>query len=114
MRFEDTVIVITGVGREEQVGDAVAHAFAAEGGSLALLDLNAQALSARAAALRAAGARVSTYPCDLTDVTQVSTVAARVRGEYDRVDAFVHVAGGFAASGPIGDSDPAVFAKQIA
>ncbi len=114
MRFENTVIVITGVGREEQVGDAVAHAFAAEGGSLALLDLNAQALSARATALRTAGARVSTYPCDLTDVTQVTTIAAQVRAEYDRVDALVHVAGGFAVSGPIGDSDPAVFAKQIA
>jgi NAD(P)-dependent dehydrogenase (short-subunit alcohol dehydrogenase family) len=114
MRFTNTVIVITGVGREEQVGDAVAHAFAAEGGSLALLDLNAQALSSRATALRAAGARVSTYPCDLTDVTQVTTIAAQVRAEYDRVDALVHVAGGFAVSGPIGDSDPAVFAKQIA
>jgi NAD(P)-dependent dehydrogenase (short-subunit alcohol dehydrogenase family) len=114
MRFADTVIVITGVGREEQVGDAVAHAFAAEGGSLALIDLNAQALSARATALRASGARVSTYPCDLTDVAQVSTVAAQVRNEFQRVDAFVHVAGGFAVSGPIGDSDPAIFAKQIA
>lgn len=114
MRFADNVIVITGVGREEQVGDAVAHAFAAEGASLALLDLNAQALSARATALRAGGTRVSTYSCDLTDVTQVSTVAAQVRNEFQRVDAFVHVAGGFAASGPVGDSDPAVFAKQIA
>lgn len=114
MRFADNVIVITGVGREEQVGDAVAHSFAAEGASLALIDLNAQALSARATALRATGTRVSTYSCDLTDVGQVTTVAAQVRSEYGRVDAFVHVAGGFAVSGPIGDSDPAIFAKQIA
>ena len=114
MRFADSLIVITGVGREEQVGDAVAHAFAAEGASLALLDLNAEALNSRAAALRAANARVSAYPCDLTDVGQVSTVAERVRAEFGRVDAFVHVAGGFALSGPIADSDPAIFAKQIA
>src|ERR1700722_5028001 len=99
MRFSDSLIVITGVGREEQVGDAVAHAFAAEGASLALLDLNAEALNARAAALRAANARVSAYPCDLTDVGQVSTVAERIRAELGRVDAFVHVAGGFALSG---------------
>ena len=114
MRFADSLIVITGVGREEQVGDAVAHAFAAEGASLALLDLNAEALNARAAALRAANARVSAYPCDLTNVDQVATVAERVRGELGRIDAFVHVAGGFALSGPIGDSDPAIFSKQIA
>ncbi len=114
MRFTDSLIVITGVGREEQVGDAVAHAFAAEGASLALLDLNADALNARAAALRASDARVSAYPCDLTDVNQVTAVAGRVRAEFGRVDAFVHVAGGFAVSGAIGDSDPAVFAKQIA
>jgi NAD(P)-dependent dehydrogenase (short-subunit alcohol dehydrogenase family) len=114
MRFADSLIVVTGVGREEQVGDAVAHAFAAEGASLALLDLNAEALNARAAALRAANARVSAYPCDLTNVDQVTTVAERVRGELGRVDAFVHVAGGFGVSGPIGESDPASFAKQIA
>jgi NAD(P)-dependent dehydrogenase (short-subunit alcohol dehydrogenase family) len=114
VRFADSIIVITGVGREEQVGDAVAHAFAAEGASLALLDLNAEALNARAAALRAANARVSAYPCDLTDVGQVTTVAERVRTDLGRIDAFVHVAGGFALSGPIGDSDPAIFAKQIA
>jgi NAD(P)-dependent dehydrogenase (short-subunit alcohol dehydrogenase family) len=114
MRFADTLVVITGVGREEQVGDAVAHAFAAEGASLALLDLNAEALNARAAALRASGARVTAYPCDLTDTSQVTTVAAQVRAEFERVDGFVHVAGGFAPSGPIGESDPAVFAKQIA
>jgi NAD(P)-dependent dehydrogenase (short-subunit alcohol dehydrogenase family) len=114
VRFSDCFIVITGVGREEQVGDAVAHAFAAEGASLALLDLNAEALSARAAALRAANARVSTYPCDLTDLNQVTTVAEQVRTEFGRIDAFVHVAGGFALSGPIADSDPAIFLKQIA
>jgi NAD(P)-dependent dehydrogenase (short-subunit alcohol dehydrogenase family) len=114
MRFADSTVVITGVGREEQVGDAVAHAFAAEGASLALLDVNADALSARAAALRATGARVLSYPCDLTDVAQVTTVGAQVRAEFERIDAFVHVAGGFAVSGPIGESDAAVFAKQIA
>ena len=114
MRFADSLIVITGVGREEQVGDAVAHAFAAEGASLALLDLNAQALSARATALRATGARVSSYPCDLTDVNQVTTVAEQVRSAFGRIDAFVHVAGGFAVSGPIAESDPAVFAQQVA
>lgn len=114
MRFTDNVVVITGVGREEQVGDAVAHAFAAEGASLALLDLNAEALTARASALRATKARVSAYPCDLTDVNQVTTVSEQVRTEFGRIDAFIHVAGGFALSGPIGDSDPSVFAKQIA
>jgi NAD(P)-dependent dehydrogenase (short-subunit alcohol dehydrogenase family) len=114
MRFTGATIVISGVGREEQVGDAVAHAFAAEGAALALLDLNADALNARATALRATGTRVTAYPCDLTDPTQVTTVAAHARTEFDRIDAFVHVAGGFALSGPIGDSDPAVFAKQIA
>lgn len=114
MRFTDTVVVITGVGREEQVGDAVAHAFAAEGASLALLDLNVEALNARASALRASNTRVSAYPCDLTDVNQVTTVAERVRTEFGPIDAFVHVAGGFALSGPIGNSDPTVFAKQIA
>src|SRR5687767_7744687 len=51
MRFDDRVIVLTGVAREGQVGEAVARAFAERGAIVALLDREAEALSARAAAL---------------------------------------------------------------
>ena len=62
MRFASATIVITGVGHEGQVGEAIAQAFAAEGATLALLDRTADAVAARAAALTASGARAMATP----------------------------------------------------
>ena len=88
---------------------------------LSLLDRNADAVQQRAAALTSAGGRATAYPCDLTDAAQVADVARRVGAASPaatdrpagRIDALVNVAGGFAMSGPIGQSDLAVLATQI-
>ncbi len=121
-RFEGAQIVVTGVGREGQVGEAICDAFAREGAVLALLDRNADAVRQRAAALTSAGGRANAYTCDLTDAGQVADVARRVGAASPaatgrpagRIDALVNVAGGFAMSGPIGESDLGVLATQIA
>ncbi len=110
----DGLVVITGVGHEGQVGEAIARAFAATGAPLAIIDRTPDNVQARAAALRAAAptpATVTGYACDLTDAAATAAVAAAIGGA---IATLVHVAGGFAANGPIGDSDPAVFAQQVA
>jgi NAD(P)-dependent dehydrogenase (short-subunit alcohol dehydrogenase family) len=115
MRFRDRLIVITGVGREGQVGEAVARAFAAEGARLALVDRDAAQVEARAAAMRAAGADAAAHAADLTDAAQVDALAATVAAANGgRVDALVHVAGGFALSGPLADADVALLPRQLA
>lgn len=116
MPFSNALIALTGVGREGQVGEVVAQAFADRGAELALLDVNADGVRARAAAIVARGGRARAYPCDLTDADAVRRVAEEIaaaaagRG----VRALVNLAGGFAMSGPVADSDVAVLHRQIA
>ncbi len=113
MRFATATIVITGVGHEGQVGEAIARAFAAEGATLALLDRTPDAVAARAAALTATGARATGYACDLTNPAEVAEVAARVATATPEIDALVNVAGGFAMSGPLGKADATTLRRQI-
>jgi len=119
--LEGAVVVLTGVGREGQVGEAIAGAFAAEGAVLVLLDRDEKAVQARAAALVGRGTRATGIPCDLTDPAQVAQAAARVAADASatpdrpagRIDALVHIAGGFAMSDAIGESDPKTLARMI-
>lgn len=113
MRFSSMTVVITGVGREGQVGEAIAQAFAAEGATLALLDRTADAVQARALALVNSGARAMGYACDLTNPSEVADVARRVAAATPQIDALVNVAGGFAASGAMGTADAAILHRQI-
>jgi 3-oxoacyl-[acyl-carrier protein] reductase len=119
--LEGAVVVLTGVGHEGQVGEAVAGAFAAEGAVLVLLDRSDKDVQARAAALVAGGARATGIACDLTDAAQVAQAAARVAADSPgtadrpagRIDAVVNIAGGFAMSDAIGSSDPKTLARML-
>ncbi len=115
MRFDQRVIVITGAGREGQVGETIARAFAERGAMVVLVDRQAEQVSARAAALKAAGFRAWGYACDLTDPPQVEHLARRTAATHGgRLDALVNAAGGFAPSGRIAESNLDVWHQQIA
>jgi len=115
MRFDHKVMVITGAGREGQVGEAIARAFAERGAMVVLVDRQADQVSARAAALKAAGYRAWGYACDLTDPPQVDHLARRTAATHGgRVDALIHAAGGFAPSGRIVESNLDVWHQQLA
>ena len=106
--------MITGVGRAGQAGEAIAAAFAAEGAELALLDRDAGVVE-RAAELSRSGARARGIVADLTDPADSMRAAREALGSDDRpLAALVAAAGGFAMSGPVGESDPAVWHRQIA
>ena len=113
MRFEGKTVLITGVGRRGQVGEAVAAAFAAERARLVLVDMAIDEATARADDLRATGGDARAYACDLSNETQLAVLAAEVGAAYGRLDALVCLAGGFAMSGPVAESDPAVWQRQI-
>ena len=112
-RFEGKVVLITGVGRRGQVGEAVAAAFAAEGARLALVDMVKDEVDARAAELRASGGQANAFVCDLSDPAQLTRLASEVQSAMGRLDALVALAGGFAMSGPVAESDPAAWQKQF-
>lgn len=108
------MVVLTGVGRAGQVGEIVARAFADAGAQLALIDRDAE-VDARAAELTGGRNAASAHICDLTKWDEVEATAQRIGTESGgSIAALVNLAGGFAMSGPIADSDPAVMHKQIA
>jgi NAD(P)-dependent dehydrogenase (short-subunit alcohol dehydrogenase family) len=115
MRFDDKVIVLTGVGREGQVGEVVARAFAEHGARVAVVDVVKEEVEARASALRSTGHDVRPFTCDLTDAVQADALAREVAASLGgRVDALVNAAGGFAMSGPVAQSDPAAWPRMFA
>ena len=115
MELAGRSIVLTGVGREGQVGEAVALAFAERGARVFLVDHSEPNVRARAEALVARGLRAASLAADLTDPAAAGAVADRVReATSGRVHAVVHLAGGFASSGPIAESDPAIWHRQLA
>jgi NAD(P)-dependent dehydrogenase (short-subunit alcohol dehydrogenase family) len=115
MSFRHRTVVVTGVGHAGQVGEAVALAFAERGAALALVDRTFENAAARADALQRAGHSATAYGCDLTNAAEVSALAKKVRAELRTpLHALVNVAGGFALSGPVADSELDVWQRQIA
>jgi len=113
--FSNSTVLVTGVGGEGQVGEVVARAFAALDASLVLVDRTPEHVHARTAALAASGAKAHGYACDLTDPAAVDALVRDVRANHGgKLRAFVHMAGGFAMSGPVAESAVEVWDRQIA
>lgn len=112
--FSGSTVVLTGVGGKGQVGEAVAAAFATLGASLVLVDHTAAKVEARAADLERDGHVARGYGCDLTDPSAVAALAERVRANHgEEIHALVHMAGGFAMSGPVADSTVDVWNRML-
>ena len=115
MELAGRSVVLTGVGREGQVGEAVAAAFADLGARVFLVDRQEAEARARADALVATGRRAAGLGVDLTDESAVAALAERMRDATGgRVHALVHLAGGFTRSGSLTDSDVALWSRQFA
>lgn len=113
VRFDDQTVVLTGVGRQGQVGEVVARAFAEHGATVVVVDRDQQ-VEARAVALREAGFVARAKVCDLTDETQVSDLAREVGAKSDgQIGALINLAGGFALSGPVAESKLEEWQRQI-
>jgi NAD(P)-dependent dehydrogenase (short-subunit alcohol dehydrogenase family) len=107
-------ILVTGIGREGQVGETVASALADEGASIIAVDLLSDAAEERATALRARGASARAYACDLTNETAVAQLASAIASDLaGRLDGLVHLAGGFGMSS-VADGTLPVWQKQLA
>jgi NAD(P)-dependent dehydrogenase (short-subunit alcohol dehydrogenase family) len=113
-RFDGKAAVVTGVGRAGQVGEVVAREFGRRGATVAIIDRDGAGAETLAAAMRADGLAVTAYGCDLTDAAATADVMRRFAASTGgRIHALANVAGGFAMSGPVADSDPSVFQRQL-
>ena len=86
--------VVTGAG--SGIGQALAHAFAAEGMRVAIADVQSDALHDTEAQLRSSGATVMAATVDVSDANAVHEFAARVEREFDGADVMCNNAGVFA------------------
>ena len=105
--------LLTGVGRPGQVGEAVASRLAADGYSLFLVDRDAAAVEARAAEIRVNGGSAQSFAADLSSEDAVAQLFGKIGRSAGRLDAFVHLAGGFAVTGPLADTQVAEWEKQL-
>lgn len=85
--LDGKVAVITGAA--SGIGAAIATAYAAKGARLALFDLNAEALAARAASLPQAQG----FACNVADPDSVNAAVAAAKAAFGRLDILVNSAG---------------------
>ena len=107
------VAVLTGVSRPGQVGEVVAKWFAERAVSVILIDRTGVEAEERAKELRDRGLSASSFRADLTDASQLAAVAGAVADQFGGIDALVNIAGGFAMSGKVAESDPDAWARTL-
>ena len=91
MQLKERVAIVTGAG--QGIGAAVAQAYAVEGARVAVVDMNLEAASAVAEAIRATGGQAMAVACDVALRAQVDAMAAQVTQAWGRVDILVNNAG---------------------
>ena len=109
-----TIALLTGVGREGQVGEAVARRLASDGHELILVDRSAAEVDARAGAIEALGGRAHPFSADLSDPRAVEALFSEIRTRHgDVLSALVHLAGGFAVTGAVADTQVDAWDHQL-
>lgn len=91
MRLSSKVAIITGAG--QGIGAATALKFAREGATVAVCDVNPEAIATVVQACRAAGAEAHGYTVDVTDRGAVDRMVADVLARWQRIDVLVNNAG---------------------
>jgi NAD(P)-dependent dehydrogenase (short-subunit alcohol dehydrogenase family) len=107
-------VLLTGVGREGQVGEVVARVFAERGDRVILVDRNADTGAARAAEMKRLGFDATAYSCDLSAPASVDAMVADLNRDFGgSLDAAVLMAGGFGVSGPVASSSIEELDRQL-
>jgi len=91
MRFAGQVAVVTGGGNG--IGRACAEAFGAEGAAVVIADIDAEAGSAVARAIEAAGGRATFVKTDVGEAAQAQRLIDRTLAAFGRLDVLINNAG---------------------
>ncbi len=107
------LVLVTGVGRAGQIGNAVALAFGRAGAKIVACDLNAVGVAERVREFAAQG--VDARPCggDLTEPDIAALAVEIALKHFGRLDVVVNVAGGLTTFGPIGDITVQALDREI-
>ena len=112
--FSGKVVLVTGVGRAGQIGNAVALAFGKAGAKIVACDKNAVGVAERVREFAAEG--VDARPCagDLTEPDIAALAVEVALRQFGRLDVVVNVAGGLTTYGPIEQATVADIEREIA
>jgi NAD(P)-dependent dehydrogenase (short-subunit alcohol dehydrogenase family) len=107
--FDAQVVVVTG--GASGIGAATCRAFAGQGATVAVVDIDGPGAGAVAAGI---GPAASAHTCDVTDHEQVSAMADAVLATHGRADVVVNNVGHWVKVTPFHRSDPAHWAGVLA
>ncbi|MEO8199609.1 MAG: SDR family NAD(P)-dependent oxidoreductase [Gemmatimonadota bacterium] len=112
--FSDKVVLVTGVARIGQIGQAVASAFGLAGAKLVAADRNAVAVAERVKEFKAQGIDARPAAGDLTEADIAELAVETAIKNFGRLDILVNVAGGLTTQGSLGSIKPEDFDRELA
>lgn len=112
--FSGKVVLVTGVGRAGQIGNAVALAFGRAGAQIVACDRNAVGVAERVREFAAQGIDARPTAGDLTQPDVAALAVEVALREFGRLDVVVNVAGGLTTFGPVERASVADFDREIA
>lgn len=111
MELNGSVAIVTGAARG--IGRKSAEALAEKGAHVAIVDILRQELQETAAKMKESGAIVLPVVTDVTQVSQVDSMAEKVQSELGPIDILVNNAGTFSYIGPVWEADPEKWFRDI-
>src|SRR3954471_4676354 len=112
--FTGKVVLVTGVGRAGQIGNAVALAFGKAGAKIVACDQNAVGVAHRVQEFAAEGVDARTCAGDLTQPDIAALAVEIALKHFGRLDVVVNVAGGLTTYGPIEQTTVQALDREIA
>jgi NAD(P)-dependent dehydrogenase (short-subunit alcohol dehydrogenase family) len=112
--FGGKVVLVTGVGRAGQIGNAVALAFGRAGARIVACDRNAVGVADRVREFAAQGIEARPAAGDLTEPDVAALAVEVALRHFGRLDVVVNVAGGLTTYGPVERATVADFDREIA
>ena len=112
--FSGKVVLVSGVGRAGQIGNAVALAFGKAGAKIVACDLNAVGVGARVREFAAAGVDARPSAGDLTQPDVAALAVETALKHFGRLDVVVNLAGGLTTYGPLETVDADAFDREVA
>lgn len=105
------IVVVTGGGGG--IGSATCRRFAAEGATVAVVDIDAAAADRTVAAITSEGGKATAFACDITNHEEVRSAVAKVTASLGPIDVLVNNAG-WDVFKPFLKTSPADWQKLIA
>jgi len=111
--FADRVVLVTGVGRAGQIGNAVALAFGMAGARIVACDLNAVGVVERVREFAERGIDARPAAGNLTEPDIAALAVETALRHFGRLDAVINVAGGLTTYGPFERTTVADFDREM-